>query len=165
VGSRWGRARGLIPIGLLLAGALAVASLFDAVGVPVHRGAGDRVWHPVAASQLRPSYELGAGQMTLDLRDVTLQEPRTVVGTSLGMGELHVVVPQFVDVVVEAKVGVGELRVLGSRDSGVGVRRTIRSSGAAIDPVATSGVSVGPRTLVVRAHVGMGEIVVTRATT
>ncbi len=68
VGAWRGRARGLIPIAIVLSGALFVASVID---VPLKGGAGERLFRPTTVSDLRSPYRLAAGELNLDLRAST----------------------------------------------------------------------------------------------
>jgi phage shock protein PspC (stress-responsive transcriptional regulator) len=145
VGSVYGRARWLIPLGIVLTIATSVASIAD---VPFRGGAGERYWAPTAAGELRPTYRLGVGEGELDLRSLDLDEDRTVEVT-LGMGELLVHVPDDVDLVVDAHLGFGELVLLGDEDHGMDVDRHLERSG-------------GRRRLELDLRVGMGRLEVTR---
>lgn len=145
VGSFYGRARWLIPLGIVLTMATAVASIAD---VPFRGGAGERYWGPTAPGELRPIYRLGAGEGELDLRSLDLDEDRSVEVT-LGMGELLVRVPDDVDLVVDAHLGFGELVLLGDEDHGVDVDRHLERAG-------------GRRRLELDLRVGMGRLEVTR---
>ena len=119
VGSRWGRVRGLIPVGLVLVVGLVISSFFDFLDVPLRGGVGERLEKPVGAFGLVPEYRLGVGQLTVDLTDVDLAG-RTV-RASVGMGDLRVEVPDNVDVVVEGRVGMGRMNIFGREFQGVGV--------------------------------------------
>ena len=145
VGSVYGRARWLIPLGVVLTMATAVASIAD---VPFRGGAGERYWAPTAPGELRSTYRLGAGEGELDLRSLDLDEDRTVEVT-LGMGELLVHVPDDVDLVVDAHLGFGELVLLGDEDHGMDVDRHLERSG-------------GRRRLELDLRVGLGRLEVTR---
>src|SRR5829696_2592586 len=68
VGAWWGRAWGLIPVGLLAAPVVALAAL--AGNVPVEGGMADRLYQPTTPAQVRPSYRLAGGEMVLDLSKV-----------------------------------------------------------------------------------------------
>ena len=105
VGTWWGRARWLLPIGLVLTLALApAAALGDAPG-PFRGGWGERVWAP-AESDGRRVYELGVGEATLDLRNLRRSDELRV---EVGVGRLVVLVPPDLSVFVVADVRLGEI--------------------------------------------------------
>jgi phage shock protein PspC (stress-responsive transcriptional regulator) len=115
--SGWfGRARGLIPIGVLLLLATIPASVID---VPITGGIGERRYHPVARTELRRTYELGIGHLVVDLRDTPLSHRVTTVTGSLGIGELDIDVPAGVRVDVTAHAGAGATEIFGHLDDGV----------------------------------------------
>lgn len=107
VGAWVGRARWLIPVGLVLA--LALGASVAARGSGLADGVGERTWTPTGDA----SYSLGAGEAVLDLR--SLGDRRQVdVEAEVGLGRLLVLVPEGARVTGEAEVGIGELlQVLG----------------------------------------------------
>jgi predicted membrane protein len=114
--SAWfGRARGLIPIGVLLLLATIPASVID---VPISGGIGEQSYHPVTRTELRNEYELGIGHMTIDLQDVRLSGRVTTIKGSLGIGELDVDVPANVRVDVRAHAGAGATELFGHEENG-----------------------------------------------
>jgi phage shock protein PspC (stress-responsive transcriptional regulator) len=114
--SAWfGRARGLIPIGVLLLLATVPASVID---VPISGGIGARDYHPVTRGDLRSNYELGIGHLTIDLQDVPLSGDVTTIHGSLGIGELDIDVPANVRVDVRAHTGAGATELFGHLDDG-----------------------------------------------
>jgi phage shock protein PspC (stress-responsive transcriptional regulator) len=116
VASAWfGRARGLIPIGVLLLLAAIPAATID---VPITGGVGDRHYHPVARTTLHRKYQLGIGQLVIDLRDAPLSGRVTTISGSLGIGELDVDVPDNVRVDVRAHAGAGATDIFGRREGG-----------------------------------------------
>ncbi len=142
VGSLVGRARGLIAIGLLLLPVLLVTA---AVRVPFAGEWGDRRFTPADAGELRSSYELSGGQMTLDLRGLTGVESVTPVTAELGIGEMIVRLPAAMDVEVSAGVGIGALDIFGSEEGGVGVddRFVVGNGDGEIDLVLDLEVGIG----------------------
>jgi hypothetical protein len=114
--SAWyGRAHGLIPIGVLL---LLVTIPAVTIDVPISGGIGQREYHPTARSQVRSDYALGIGHLVLDLRDVPLTDGVTRVKSSLGIGELDVDVPANVQVDVNAHTGAGATDIFGRVEGG-----------------------------------------------
>ncbi len=116
VGGFLGRARAMIPIGLLLVLGLAVT---NALPRDLTWTAGTRDWTPVATT-LAPSYVLGAGRADLDLSRLPLTTTATI-DVRIGAGRLHVFVPEGIGVIVEAKVGAGRLHIFGRDQDGTGV--------------------------------------------
>lgn len=118
VGARFGRARGLIPLGVVLTLLLAGASFLD---VPLRGGMGERIHRPVTADDVRGDYRLLAGTMTIDLSRVRFGPATTEIEASVAAGELIVLVPRGVDVQVDVSTSAGEVDVLGHTDEGVGI--------------------------------------------
>jgi hypothetical protein len=110
IGAWWGRSRLLILVGVLATIATLVTSV---VGVgPFGRFS----YAPATAAAVRPSYHMGAGDMSLFLmgvRDVQNLNGRSVALTG-GAGKIMVLVPPGIDLTVNAKVQGGEVLGLGS---------------------------------------------------
>ncbi len=144
VGAWWGRTRGSIAIGLLLAPALILTTLVE---VPFEGSVGEARFSPESVAELENPYEHAIGELRIDLRDL---EQDAEVRAELGIGLLYVIVPWDADVAVTSEIGIGELDVLDLRRGGLGVDRTVRSAGD------------GPE-LVLDLEVGIGELRVDRA--
>ena len=109
--SAWfGRARGLIALGIPL---VLVVGVFGLIDVPLHGGIGDPTHHPRTVSALDPEYTLAIGNLSVDLRDVDFSGTRRHVHAQLGIGKLNVTVPEGVRVVVDAHAGAGSIRAFG----------------------------------------------------
>jgi hypothetical protein len=121
VGTLWGRSWGLIALGLLLMPALLAATL---VQVPLRGSFGDRTYRPETVAAIPDDYELAAGSLKIDLRDVDLTDGPVVVTATVGFGELVVTVPAAAATTVEAKAGFGEVVIDGTTDGGINVKRT-----------------------------------------
>jgi phage shock protein PspC (stress-responsive transcriptional regulator) len=109
--SRGRRARGgLISLGIVLSLALIAASTG-----PWHfsGGVGDRTYRPSTAAGVRPVYELGAGDLTVDLSNVSVSDLGTPIRTRIdhGIGDLTVYVPASADVRIDVDQGIGDLDV------------------------------------------------------
>lgn len=101
VGSVYGRAGGLILLGLVATAGLAGATAVDQFD-------GDRVTEtPLTAAELDPAYDFSAGELVLDLTEIS--DPEDLDGRTLdlegGVGRIEVVVPDGVEVTVDAEVG------------------------------------------------------------
>ena len=131
-----GRASGFSGF-LVVTLALLLVAASAASRVDVQDGVGDRTWTPVPATGTT-AFELGAGEATLDLSKLALPLPLTpTTGTpaatipqrvtvEMGAGDLTIVVPEGLDVRVDASVGFGDITHTG----GIG--------GATDRPVATA---------------------------
>lgn len=85
----------------------------------------------VPATALADGYELGAGNLTLDLTGLVVGPGTTTVNAAVGAGELHVTVPEGARVEVESQVDVGVSRLFGDAESGLGVVQRATSGGEA----------------------------------
>jgi phage shock protein PspC (stress-responsive transcriptional regulator) len=153
VGAWIGRAYWLIIIGLLIAPVLFFSSLLPRVA---DWSVGDPVYLPTSADEISESYDLGVGQLTVDLTQVSAAELSKVGGVeaSVGMGRLVVRLPSDVGATVNAEVGVGA--VTGGQAFGSSVVNTYEYSGVGVDQVFTIGSP--PHDLLLNLEVGMGEI-------
>jgi phage shock protein PspC (stress-responsive transcriptional regulator)/predicted membrane protein len=126
-----GRAHMLVPVGIVLLAATAISSTID---VPLRGGIGSRQYRPLQVSELRSHYELGIGDLELDLRDVPLSGRTTVVDAQTGVGALRVLVPSSVRVEVHAHAGAGSLLLFGSETGGwhENVQRSVAGNGTGV---------------------------------
>ena len=106
VGGLFGRARALIPLGLVLSVPLIVA---NALGVPLRGETGNTTWVPASAAALRSPYNLAAGKGQLDLSNVDPHGGTVHVTAYVGAGQLLVTVPDDVAVEITGHVGVGRM--------------------------------------------------------
>lgn len=141
------RVTGLVGLGLLLLAALSLALLLH---VPFRGGVGDKTFRPVSLDNVSSHYRMAAGDMTVDLSDVSFGSGRTRVDASLGVGELRVYVPYDVDVEAEGEASTGNVRLFGDEENGIGVHHRTTSEGD------------GDGVLVLHAEVGVGDIQVSR---
>ncbi|MBT8227429.1 MAG: PspC domain-containing protein [Dactylosporangium sp.] len=121
-GSWFGRSRGLIPLGVVLALALLAA----AGSGPVHLDGPERsdvVWAPNDIESVEPRYHIDVGSAVLDLSKVSFEDHDVTVTVNVDVGNITVVLPDDVDVVVKAKVGIGQTQVLDESWGGVGGSR------------------------------------------
>ncbi len=154
VGAWYGRSRGLIVVGLLLCLALAAVTMATHITGP-GKGVGTRLWPATTVAEIRPSYDLGVGDATLDLRNVDFTDtPATTTRVHVGIGALIVHVPPNVDVTVQAKTGAGSMDLFGQHSDGTSVHRTVTDPGA-------DGPGAGG-TLALSIDNGIGDVEVTR---
>ena len=117
LGAFWGRAGGLVLVGLVSSLALAgttTASTWDAGTVLVT---------PATAGQVSDVYEVGQGELVVDLSgidDVDALDGKEV-RIEGNAGLVEVVVPEGMDVSVAAEVGAGDISVFERRSDGLGV--------------------------------------------
>ncbi len=146
--SAWfGRARGLVPLGILVLLATLPAATID---VPLTGGTGNREYVPTTRSELRSNYEMGIGRLDVDLRDVPLTGHTTALRAQLGIGNLVIDVPATVKVVVNAHAGAGALLLFGGNDGGWPAQQTRTVAGT------------GRGELDLDLHVGAGAVQVHR---
>jgi phage shock protein PspC (stress-responsive transcriptional regulator) len=123
------------------------AGAVSAAGIDLHGGVGDREYQPASAVDLRDTYQLGVGQLVVDLRNTDLPAGDVRVGVDLGIGDARVLVPADVCVATDATVGVGEVRTFDRHNGGVDVDVDDRPDSA---PDVTR--------LLVKADVGIGSV-------
>ena len=111
-----GRARGLIVLGIFLVPLLLVAPVAD---FDYSSGVGERYHRPTSFEELEERYELGIGQLVVDLRALPFDGRTASVDVRLGFGELDIHVPDDVRVEVDGRIGAGELRADGTSRNGV----------------------------------------------
>jgi len=110
-----GGARWLILPALLVALPAGVVSAAD---VDLDGGMGERSYRPASVADVRGGYELGMGELRIDLRRLDWQDgQRVTLPIDLGVGHAIVLVPENVCVVGRSDVGVGAVNVFG-RDTG-----------------------------------------------
>lgn len=144
-----GGARWLIIPGLLLAG---VVGFLKAADVQLKGGWGDRNIAVASTADLHDRYDLAAGQLRLDMRQLALSpgEERSV-RARVGMGDLVIRVPQGVTVEADARSGAGQVELFGRQSDGLDVTRTTARD-----------IGTGGGTLHLDADVGLGRVVVVR---
>ena len=149
-----GRASGFSGFLVVALGLVLLASS-AASRVEVQDGIGDRTWTPVPAVGAT-SFELGAGDATLDLARLDTDIVRTTpqkVTVDMGAGDLTILVPAGLDARVDANVGLGSIRHTGSGVVGVN-----ESSGT--DRSTSTVIGQEPVQVVVDAELGIGQITI-----
>lgn len=140
-----GRAKWLLVPALALTIGVGAAA---ASGLDLHGGMGDRSHRPSSAASIpADGYELGAGRIVVDLRDIDWSPTRVLdLDLRVGAGQAVVAVPSDVCVVARAHTGAGELSIAGQH-----------SEGFDVDANAAGGARATPR-LVLDADAGAGQI-------
>ncbi|MGY1526942.1 PspC domain-containing protein [Streptomyces sp. MN3] len=102
---------GSIVLAVLTAGLLAGSTAMpDDIGTDWTRTG----WRPASVAQIRPVYDLGAGEGKLDLSAVRVPAGDTVsTQVQVGLGRIHVVVPRDATVRLRVEVGLGDIQVPG----------------------------------------------------
>lgn len=150
-----GRARGLVPIGLLLAAGLAISPAVDAL---TEGGTGTRDFTPVDEADVRSSYDLGAGPLELDLRRVAFTEDHTI-DVNVGAGYAEVWLPADVNVAVDSEVAAGYADLFGREVAGLFADGSATRSARAVDPAVPADAEDRPTiTLVVDVTFGYVEV-------
>jgi hypothetical protein len=145
-----GRQHALMVVGVVLAVVLSLAAAADwDLEIPLGGGVGDRTERPSIPADLT-GYELGVGNLVVDLRQLQVPPGTTRVQARVGVGELAVEVPQGVSVAVVARSGLGQVQALGQEEGGLASR---------IDTVSEAG---GDRRLELDLRVGLGQVRVER---
>lgn len=147
VGSVYGRAGGLVLVGLVAAGATGITSAAQTVG---DASIGRSAYVVSSAADLRSSYQHGVGELSIDLSgvsgatDLAALDGRTV-RVEQGIGHLLVTVPDDgLRVVVRSQVDLGESLLFGTtRDD----QRTRATTGSTDEP-----------TLTIDADLGIGQV-------
>ena len=140
-----GGARWLAVPALVLAIPLGVVAAAD---LDLRGSWGERTFRPASVAELADGYEMGAGEMTIDLRDVTFPPGRTNLPLELGMGEIQVIAPEDVCVTTDATtIGMGVV-IDGDDENG----------GVDIDIDDPRVLAPGVRQLNVTADIGMGAL-------
>lgn len=159
ISAKWGRLGGGTVFAVVLVTALLVGSAALPKSIGTHWA--HRTWAPAAVADVRPAYELGAGEAVLDLSALKPGGKDGVVSThaEVGAGQLKVTVPEDVTVQLKIQVGLGDIRLPGEKsgkdvDVEPGLERTVTLQPA--DGLTSTG------TLKLDLQVGLGEVKVTR---
>ncbi len=158
VGAFYGRAGGLVLLGLLatlVLGGVSAADSWDG---------GDHVLHtPVRAAHVQDTYRIAAGELVLDLREVA--DLRALDGRTVhlygDLGRLEVIVPPRLAAVVSATIDAGDVVIFGSERGGLGFTAHGRSPGEVSGETReTTGERTGRSApeLRIEAELGLGEI-------
>ena len=118
---------GLIVFGMVLAVVTLVTAVAPFEGF--QGGIGDRTIVVFSVDDIQSDYNLAAGTLTIDLREIEDLEAGTRLTASVGMGELVLRLPDDIDFEVDARVGAGEVEILGRVVDGVGIDESYRTPG------------------------------------
>ncbi|MFJ9661820.1 PspC domain-containing protein [Streptomyces griseoflavus] len=116
-------------------------------------------WGPTTVAQIRPLYDLGAGEGELDLSAIRVPENDTVsTEFHVGLGRIHVIVPGDAIVKLTIDVGVGDIQLPGDKRKDVDVAPGKREEVTLRPPAGTEKAG----TLDIELHVGVGQAEVSR---
>ncbi|CAN5128773.1 hypothetical protein BH18ACT5_BH18ACT5_10290 [soil metagenome] len=141
VGAFFGRARWLIPFGLLLIPVTAGAGI-----VEYGNTAREQTLRPTTFAELESVYELGVGELTIDLSELPWNGEAIEVAGSVGVGRLELILPPNVAIEAVTEVGIGASVNPSATEGGLGVEHNY-----------TVGVGAGG-TVTANLEVGIGEI-------
>jgi len=147
LGAAFGRGRWLVVPAILIA---LPAGVVAAADLDVSGGVGEREYTPTSVSALDRRYELGMGQLRIDLREVDFGAGATTLKARVGVGHLLVLVDEGLCVQPSIDVGAGYAGVLDRESAGLDV--------VLDEPMETT---AGAPRLVLDAAVGMGAVEVT----
>lgn len=136
----WRGGDGLIGLGIVLT---VFALLFAVAPGASTFSAGDRTFAPVDTDELEASYGLGAGTLTIDLRDLDLPAGTTTVRAGVNLGELAVIVPPDATVDGRGRVVMGEVSAFGRSSGGITPRADLTDAGDDAQAVLELDLSVG----------------------
>jgi phage shock protein PspC (stress-responsive transcriptional regulator) len=128
------------------------AGAVSAAGIDLDGGVGERDYRPASVADMRDTYELGMGELVVDLRQTDLPSGDVPVGIDLGIGEARLIVPEEVCVATDARVGIGEVRTFDRHNEGVDV-----------DVEDLPDASADTTRLLVKADVGVGSLRIGRS--
>jgi phage shock protein PspC (stress-responsive transcriptional regulator) len=131
-------------ITLALAGGFVAAADIHADG-----GISNREYRPASTVDMRDKYELGIGQLVVDLRDTDLPAGDVPLKLDVGIGEARLIVPDDVCVATDGEVGVGDVSLFGRNHGGVDV-----------DYEDLPDAPAGATRLLLKGNVGLGQLVV-----
>ena len=136
--------RWLVPPALALALA---AGLVAAADIDLDGGVGELEYHPASTADLRDTYEIGLGELVVDLRETDLPAGDVPLEVDVGVGEAMLIVPEDVCVATSAEVGIGNVSLFG-RDNG----------GIDVDFEDTPEAAPDVTRVVLDAEIGLGEV-------
>jgi hypothetical protein len=114
----------LKPVRWLVLPALALAiaaGLVGAAGIDIDGGVGEREYRPASTVDIRDRYEIGIGDLEIDLRETNLPAGDVPLEVDVGIGEVRVFVPDDVCVATTADIGAGNVETFGRDTGGVDV--------------------------------------------
>ena len=130
IGTWLGRARWLIPLGVVLT--LALGGGYAAIndGHWTRTRIGDVSYAPQTVGEIQPLYEREMGSLRLDLSDVDFTGRNVTIEVNVAVGNLEIELPSDVDATVDATLDLGSASVLDEEWDGIGAEtRTVTDLG------------------------------------
>jgi hypothetical protein len=119
--SRWLVAAAAVAMVIVVIVLVAVIVAFTWFDVSLSDGVGDRTYAPSSTADVRHDYKLGVGSLKLDLSRVSVDK-ELHVEARVAIGELRVIVPRGASAAVDARAKAGSVSVLGHHDDGRNAR-------------------------------------------
>ncbi|MGE5828497.1 MAG: PspC domain-containing protein [Micromonosporaceae bacterium] len=154
IGAWFGRARGLIVLGIIVALMLGAFGGVDRFGRHWHDGGGTVTWTPNSIEELQRDYRHDFGDATLDLSRIDFTGRTTSITANVDLGSLTILLPPNVDVQAHAEVNLGDARVFGNEWGG------LSPGSKEINDLGPDGAGGG--TLILDARVDLGNLEVHR---
>ena len=150
VGAWIGHAYWLIGLGVVLLPVMLVASLPP---LSLEAGSGELEYRPNSAAEVQDKYELGAGELLIDLSGVDFPASTTRIDISMGLGATEIIVPPDVTVAVDGEMRIGRTELFGNTTVGQPF----------LDDITDIDEGTGAGRLELSIDNGVGELVVRRA--
>ena len=159
-GARTGSHGGLVAVGVVLTVLVLLAGALDVLtDIPLSGGVGEKSHRPTAAVQ--DEYRWGLGKMTLDLREADTLAGEEIEA-SVAIGELIIIVPPDVPLVITAHTGVGDVIVFGHESGGFDVHLDCVGTALDISCGDVSALAIGGYYLDLDLEVAVGKVEVRR---
>jgi predicted membrane protein len=117
--------------GLVVAGVFVSLAVLAVAATPpdaFHGGIGERSIRVTDQADLAARYDVGLGELSLDLSDLDMTESAEIEAT-VGAGELTIMLPQDLAVDISASAGAGQVDLFGEVNEGLSVTNTYTSDG------------------------------------
>ena len=118
-----GMGGGVVVAGIVIAvgAALVAAAFVAAADIDLDGGFGERRERPATLAELRQGYQLGAGELVVDLREIDLPAGDHPLRVRVGAGHALVLVPEDVCVASSADIGIGAVSIFDQTSGGIDV--------------------------------------------
>ena len=117
--------------GLIVAGVFVTIAVLAVAATPpdaFNGGIGERNIRVTDQANLTDQYNVGLGELRLDLSDLAMTESAEIEAT-VGAGDLTIMLPPGVPVDIDAAAGAGQIDLFGEIDNGISVSDTYTSDG------------------------------------
>ncbi|MEV4243909.1 PspC domain-containing protein [Streptosporangium canum] len=153
VAAWFGRGAALVAAGTIISIALVAGSTLT----DMPKRFGSYRWEPTTLSEIAADYDVGVGEGTLDLSDLTFPPgSRTVVDASVSVGQISVILPPTVRVEVNGFTKLGDVKIDHAVEGGADIRHS-----KVLEPETAPKGDVA--TVVLNVKAGIGDVEVRRA--